>query len=133
VDAEGHVVRHPTAGVDATSGQRINTDPTHRLKMMSANGNWAADSTTIVATNDMTPSCFSCHKSHGNMNKFGLIFVLPRGSNSAPAGSPAQLIDPTRLATMTEEGDGGQLRDTCRNCHGMGSWPTGNPTNLNLP
>jgi len=31
---------------------------------------------------------------------------------------------------MTEEGDGGQYRDMCKNCHGMGRWPTGNPTNL---
>ena len=121
-------VRHPTAGVDLSPTSWANTDPKHRLKVMSATGNW--DAAAASAPTDMTPSCFTCHKSHGNANKFGLIFVLPVSGSSAPAGSDPSLIDPTRLASMTEEGDGGQLRDTCRNCHGMGRWPTGNPTNI---
>lgn len=140
-----HIVRHPTAGVDISvpsSGNMswLNTDPTHRLKVMSATGQWA--SATNVA--GLTPSCFTCHKSHGNANRYGLIFVLPRGDDASsasppssptvaiPAGStiPAVLAALTRSGTMTEEGDGGQYRDMCRNCHGMGRWPTGNPTNI---
>lgn len=125
-------VRHPTAGVDiGTSVNRwANANPTHRLKVMSQTGAWAADSATVVASaTNLTPSCFSCHKSHGNANKFGLIFVLPSSGSSAPAGSPAALIDPARVA-MSEQGDGGEVRDMCRNCHGMGSWPSGNPTGI---
>ena len=121
-------VRHPTAGVDLSASGWANTDPKHRLKVMSTTGNWSAAAASASA--DMTPSCFTCHKSHGNANKFGLVFVLPTSSSSAPAGSDPSLIDPVRLANMTEEGDGGQLRDTCRNCHGMGRWPAGNPTNV---
>lgn len=120
-------VRHPTAGVDLSPSGWANTDPKHRLKVM-AQGNW--DGAAASAAADMTPSCFTCHKSHGNANKFGLIFVLPASGSSAPAGSDPSLIDPLRTASMTEEGDGGQLRDTCRNCHGMGRWPSGNPTNI---
>ena len=134
IEVGGHVVRHPTAGVNmgSTTSWKI-TDPTHRLKVMDKAGQWAA----ATASTDMTPSCFSCHKSHGNQNRFGLIFVLPQGDNSSPtAALPAgttidpRLTAPTRVAAMTEEGDGGQYRDMCRNCHGMGRWPTGNPTNI---
>jgi len=128
IEVGGEVVRHPTAGVDMSSSTVTswkNTDATHRLKVMDKAGAWAAGTST-----DMTPSCFTCHKSHGDANKFGLIFVLPSASSSAPTGSDPTLIDPTRLATMTEQGDGGQYRDMCRNCHGMGRWPTGNPTNI---
>jgi hypothetical protein len=130
----GHVVRHPTAGVDmaSTSTWKV-TDATHRLKVMDKAGQWAA----ATASTDMTPSCFTCHKSHGNQNRFGLIFVLPQGDNSGPtvavpAGStiPGALAALTRAGSMSEEGDGGQYRDMCRNCHGMGRWPTGNPTNI---
>jgi len=133
-----HIVRHPTAGVDlsvpatGTMTWRI-TDATHRLKVMSASGEWAA--TTNPA--GLTPSCFSCHKSHGNANRFGLIFTVPQGDASSPtvavpAGStiPAALAAITRSGSMTEEGDGGEYRDMCKNCHGMGRWPTGNPTNI---
>jgi hypothetical protein len=126
IEVGGEVVRHPTAGVNmSTSGWAV-TNPTRRLKVMSQSGAWAA--TSGIPT-DLTPSCFSCHKSHGNANKFGLIFVMPNRSSSAPAGSDPQLIDPVATA-MTEEGTGGQYRDLCRNCHGMGSWPSGNPTNI---
>ena len=122
------VVRHPTAGVDLSASSWANTDPKHRLKVMSATGGWAAAAASAPA--DMTPSCFTCHKSHGNANKFGLVFVLPASGSSAPAGSDPSLMDPTRLASMTEQGDGGEFRDMCRNCHGMGRWPAGNPTNI---
>ena len=132
IEVAGEVVRHPTAGVDMVSGTTpftswANTDPTRRLKVMSASGAWAT--TAAAMPTDMTPSCFTCHKSHGNANKFGLIFVMPNASSSAPAGSDPSLIDPVATA-MTEEGTGGQYRDMCRNCHGMGRWPTGNPTNI---
>ncbi len=120
-DAAGEIVRHPTAGVDMTSSNITgwkNTDPLHRLKVMDATGKWDGTATT------MTPSCFTCHKSHGNSNSFGLIYVLPNRSTGGPTP------DPTRLATMTEQGDGGGTRDQCRNCHGQGSFPAGNPTNI---
>jgi hypothetical protein len=156
--ANGDVGRHPTktenmsslnsSGVLTGFTSWAITDPTHRLKVLSQTGAWAA--TAAAMPTNLTPSCVTCHKSHGNANKFGLIFVMSNrpastsatsnglsGSN-APAGSNAILMDPIASANMTEEGDGGQYRDMCRNCHGMGSWPltgpsppgTGNPTNI---
>lgn len=120
-------IRHPTAGVNFSATNWAVSDPTRRLKVMSQSGGWAL--TTGLPT-DLTPSCFTCHKSHGNANKFGLIFVISaRTGGSAPAGSDPVLIDPVATA-MTEEGTGGQYRDMCRNCHGPGSWPAGNPTNI---
>lgn len=119
VDGSGEIVRHPTAGVELTSttGWK-NSNAAHRLKLMDAAGKWDGTST------NMTPSCFSCHKAHGNKNSFGLIYVIPNRTTGGPGA------DPTRLASMTEEGDGGHLRDMCRNCHSQGSFPAGNPTNI---
>lgn len=73
---------------------------TVRVKAMSETGDWA---TAGNAT--MTPSCFSCHKSHGNQNSFGLIYM-----------------DGTALpADVTEEGIvGAHDYDTCKNCHVQG-------------
>ena len=124
VDAAGAVVRHPTAGVDVTSSQYFNAARTiggvsHRVRLMDGTGKWDLTNTTT-----MTPSCFSCHKSHGNKNSFGLIWfadVTTTGPNPAPTPGP-----------VSEEGDGSvSSRDLCRQCHGMGSFPTGNPTNIN--
>lgn len=76
---------------------------TNNVKVMSPNGNWKpAPSDPRV----LTPSCFSCHKAHGNRNGFGLIFM--RGA----AGDP----------TPTEDGDGGAYQDLCRQCHSQGSY-----------
>jgi hypothetical protein len=68
---------------------------TNRVKMMSSTAAWNPPGT------DLTPSCFSCHKSHGNQNPFGLIFMTGTG-------------------TVTEEGDGGIYKDLCRQCHTQG-------------
>jgi hypothetical protein len=96
-------LRHPTA--DVNIGQNASfissltrfTGNTNRVKVMDSQGLW--DGT--AADNTVTPSCFSCHKSHGNKNSFGLIFMAGTG-------------------TVTEEGDGGIYKDLCRQCHSQG-------------
>jgi len=69
--------------------------------VMDANHLWSGDATTDKT---ITPSCFSCHKGHGNNNTFGLIFM---GGNS----------------TISEEGDGGSFRGMCHQCHSQGKDP----------
>ncbi|HEX6944024.1 MAG TPA: cytochrome c3 family protein [Gemmatimonadaceae bacterium] len=67
---------------------------TNHVKTMSASGVWPAT--------DNSPSCFSCHKSHGNENAFGLIYMSGTG-------------------TITENGDvGTTVKELCRNCHNTG-------------
>ncbi|MGE5176306.1 MAG: hypothetical protein ACM3JJ_07995 [Hyphomicrobiales bacterium] len=96
-------VRHPQAdvniGANATYISSLSqfNGHTNRVKVMDSQGLW--DGTT--ADNTVTPSCFSCHKSHGNKNVFGLIFMAGTG-------------------TVTEEGDGGVYKDLCRQCHIQG-------------
>jgi hypothetical protein len=90
--------RHPQSTVNismssTTARWKVNTN---HVKVMSPDNNWTATSTGL------TPSCMSCHKSHGNKNGFGLIFMKGTG-------------------TITEEGDGGAYRDLCRQCHTQGS------------
>lgn len=91
--------RHPVADVNiGANGGEISSlvtfqSHTNRVKVMSSSGTW--DTGT-----DVTPSCFSCHKAHGNKNAFGLIYMSGTG-------------------TVTEEGDTGgkAMEDLCRQCH----------------
>ena len=93
-------LRHPTADVDI--GQNVGRKSSlaqyqshvNRVQVMSATGNWQTGT-------DLTPSCFSCHKAHGNKNPFGLIYMRGDGA-------------------LTEEGDAGTsgtMADLCRQCH----------------
>lgn len=92
-------LRHPAADVNigANGDQRSSLVAyqahTNRVKVMSSSGNWSTG-------NDVTPSCFSCHKAHGNKNAYGLIYMSGTG-------------------TVTEEGDTGgkMMEDLCRQCH----------------
>jgi hypothetical protein len=62
--------------------------------------------TYATTDTDLTMSCMSCHKGHGNQNAFGLIYMLGTG-------------------TVTEQGDAGvDARNMCRQCHGMGGSST---------
>ena len=93
-------LRHPAAGVDigavggghsslAQFNQHVN-----KVKVMSAVGVWSP------AGGDVTPTCISCHKAHGNGRAFGLIYRSGSG-------------------TKTENGDsnGTQLEHLCGQCH----------------
>ena len=89
--------RHPVADASFSSSMLTKfSAQTNRLKVMDPGGTW-----TLPINTGVTPSCFSCHKSHGNQNGFGLIYM---------AG----------IGTVTEQGDGGAFRDMCRNCHTQG-------------
>lgn len=90
-------VRHPTADVNLGSSLMTQYGThTNKVKVMDSSHLWTAASTTL------TPSCMTCHKSHGNKNAFGLVFMGGTG-------------------TVTEEGDGGQLyRSLCKQCHTQG-------------
>jgi hypothetical protein len=126
IGPSGNEVRHPTAGVDMDSStvkKWANSTAANRLKVMSKNGNWGVTSAAAFAGEQFTPSCFTCHKSHGNQNPFGLVFVYTNASNGPAANGNA-------AAAITEEGNGGKLRDMCRNCHGQGTFPSGAPTNI---
>lgn len=97
--------RHPTSDVNIgtpgatfiSSLARFNSN-VNRVKVMDSQGLWNG----TTADNTVTPSCMSCHKSHGNRNAFGLIFMTGTG------------------ATVTEDGDGGVYKDLCRQCHSQG-------------
>lgn len=104
-DSADYWLRHPVQDVDlghTGTGTQIASltqygSRTNRVKLMSTSGNWAGTST------DLTPSCFSCHKGHGNKNSFGLIYMASTG-------------------TRTEQGvDGALYKDLCRQCHIQGA------------
>ncbi len=99
--------RHPTADVNIGESGSTATyisslaryaGVTNKVKVMDSQGLWTGTGTD----NTVTPSCMSCHKAHGNMNGFGLIFMNGTG-------------------TVTEEGDGGVYKDLCRQCHTEGA------------
>jgi hypothetical protein len=99
--------RHPTADVNIGESGAAATfisslarysGVTNKVKVMDSQGLWLGTGTD----NTLTPSCFSCHKAHGDQNAFGLIFMKGTG-------------------TRTEEGDGGVYKDLCRQCHSQGA------------
>ena len=94
--------RHPTndADIGAVGGGHSSltdfTAHTNRVQVMSASGVWDPPAA------DNTPSCMSCHKSHGNQNSFGLIYMSGTG-------------------TVTEQGDDGTwAKNLCKQCHVQG-------------
>jgi hypothetical protein len=94
--------RHPTAdanigGVDDSTHSSLSTFEGHtsRVKVMDPGGDW------LNPSGDETPTCITCHKAHGNKNPFGLIYLTGSGS-------------------ITEEGDGSDVRDLCKQCHVQG-------------
>jgi hypothetical protein len=96
-------LRHPTADADigaiggGHSSASVFAGHTNKVKVMTTTEDWDPDSTGAVT--DHTPSCFSCHKSHGNQNAFGLVFMEGTG-------------------TVDEQGDDGTtVKDLCEQCH----------------
>lgn len=110
-----HFSRHPVAGVDIgavggghssktifAQGGYVPGAKINWVKVMTSTGDWEPDDPTQLPW-DYTPSCFSCHKGHGNQNAFGLIYMDPL------AGA------------KTEEGvAGGDYKDLCKQCHVQG-------------
>jgi hypothetical protein len=109
-------VRHPTSTVTIAGAGSTFTARLLRVKVMSSVGDWGTQGTALgsgFTTANMSPSCFSCHKSHGNQNPFGLIYLKGLATG-----------------TITEEGDaagnnlafgaGGGMRSLCKQCHSMG-------------
>ena len=103
-------IRHPAGGVNigAIGGGHSNlsrlTGKVNQVQVMSSAGHKAG---SYVSTDtDLSPSCFSCHKGHGNQNAFGLVYMVGTG-------------------TVTEQGDAGvDMRNTCRQCHTQGGAAT---------
>ena len=100
--------RHPTADVNIGWGTRTFysslaqfNSHTNRVKVMDSQNLWNG----TAGDNTVTPSCFSCHRSHGTKNGFGLIYMAGTG-------------------TVTEEGDDGTtVKELCRQCHVQGAPP----------
>ena len=100
-----HFIRHPVAGVDigaiggGHSSLGVYNSHTNKVKVMSEVGVWDP------AGSDVTPTCISCHKAHGNGNAFGLIYRSGTG-------------------TLTENGDtnGVQYEHLCGQCHVQASF-----------
>lgn len=95
-------VRHPNADADFGTGSMLtqyNTQ-TNKAKVLSNHVDKS------VGYSDDTPSCFSCHKSHGNANAFGLVYLTGAG-------------------TVTEQGDdvNANQRAVCKQCHTQGGNP----------
>lgn len=94
-------MRHPTVGVavgargDRHSSFSRYASLGNRVPTLSTSGTWPASDNAV--------SCVSCHKSHGNRNPFGLLYMSGQGQ-------------------LTEEGDtgGGKYIHLCHQCHIQG-------------
>lgn len=65
-----------------------------------------------VGFTDATPGCVSCHKAHGNLNPFGLVF-LNRSSTTVDEEGGWDATQPHNL----QQG----YRNLCGQCHGQGN------------
>lgn len=96
------LLRHPDAATGLPANYltryRGNANQVKVTSSLQAAGNW----------NDASPFCLTCHKAHGNMNAFGLIY-LSRATGAA----------------YTEEGStldsAVGLRNLCGQCHSQGN------------
>lgn len=80
---------------------------TARLHVLSnADADYLDPSSTFILDDGLSPSCFTCHKAHGNQNPFGLIFM----DKTAPA---ANISEQGAGSTDPEVG----LKNLCTNCH----------------
>lgn len=104
-------LRHPDAGANIGAikdGQHSSlalfSSRLNRVKVMSPSGDWGTQGQIWMnPPPDLTPTCITCHKAHGNKNPFGLIYMQGTG-------------------IITEEGDGGtQVTDLCHQCHTQGN------------
>jgi len=101
-------IRHPTAeaniggvGYRYSDLEDFAAHP-YRPQVMSSTGDWGTQGDPWVdPPTDLTPSCFSCHKSHGNGNAFGLMYM-------------------TGEVPRTENGDGERITVACKICHVQG-------------
>lgn len=107
-NAEGEWTRHPNsnANIGALSHGHStiarHSGRLYRVRTMSATGDWGTQGTAWTgAPTDLTPTCLSCHKAHGNHNAFGLILA----TGAAPIG---------------EDGDTTDFKAICTQCHGQG-------------
>jgi hypothetical protein len=103
--ASGAWLRHPTADANLGGGELTQfSSKLYRVKVMSATGAWGTQGSAWgTPPTTLTPSCFSCHKGHGNKNAFGLIYPDAAGATA-----------------IGEEGSGTQSRDLCKSCHEQG-------------
>jgi mono/diheme cytochrome c family protein len=109
-------IRHPTGktvvGASGTQGYGGHsalsryTGATTKVKV------YASDRTGFT---DATPGCVTCHKSHGNQNPFGLIFLSRNAASVGEEGGYA-----TGQVEMAN-GYGQGYRNLCGQCHGQGN------------
>jgi len=107
-------IRHPAAEANIGAlggGYSSRTDfgsHAYRPQVMSPTGDWGVqgDSTWnggAPVPTDLTPTCVTCHKGHGNNNGFGVVYMTGRNPRS-------------------ESGDGTRTTATCKICHVQGGY-----------
>ena len=114
--SSGGFIRHPNAGASIgaipdgqhSSIAQYNAAQARVHVMSNSSTDYFANpgAGTFTVADGLTPSCFSCHKAHGNQNPFGLIFLDPTSTIVTEEGSPAG-------STSTGAG----LRNLCSQCH----------------
>lgn len=91
--------RHPTSTV--TLQAAAHNAPNASFNNVKGFGNVRVYQGAAAATDTDSPGCISCHKAHGSVNPFGLIY-------------------PSRTAADTQEAGDGTYKDLCKSCHSMG-------------
>ena len=112
-------LRHPTAdaNIGAVGGGHSSLTQfgsgLRRVKVLSPSGDWGTQGVPWPgAPANLTPTCITCHKAHGNQNPFGLILLSRFAASVTEEGGYAAAQTPD-LATG--------MRNLCGQCHVQGN------------
>jgi len=111
-------IRHPTAQtVIGASGAQGYGGHSSLTRYTGATAKVKVYASDRVAYTDAVPGCVSCHKSHGNQNPFGLVFLSRTATSVGEEGGFG--------SAQTQSQQVG-YRNLCGQCHGQGSDGTAN-------
>ena len=105
-------IRHPTSVVVMGQSSAQGYGGHSSLTRFQANTTKVKVYASAADYSDASPGCVTCHKSHGNQNPFGLIFLNRNATSVDEQGGWA-----TGQPQSTQEG----LRNLCGQCHGQGN------------
>ena len=106
-------IRHPTSNVViGAAGAQGYGGHSALSRFVAATSKVKVYANDQTAWSDATPGCITCHKSHGNQNPFGLVFLNRAAASVDEQGGWA--------AGQTQNTQNG-LRNLCGQCHGQGN------------
>ncbi len=105
-------IRHPTSGITIGASGAAGYGGHSALSRYTGASTKVKLYSSTAGYTDASPGCVSCHKSHGNQNPFGLVFLNRSATTVGEEGGYG-----TGQTADTQTG----YRNLCGQCHGQGN------------